>query len=89
LPVVVFAVQGDINSDGFINWKDMEVFADLWLSGSGSADLNGDSEVDIADLALLAQHWLDIVNWDFPYNIAYSCSATPLSLIFNRISNLS
>jgi len=24
--------------------------------------LNGDSEVDIADLALLAQHWLDIVN---------------------------
>jgi hypothetical protein len=27
--------------------------------------------------------------WDFPYNIVYSCSATPLIPISNRISNLS
>ena len=26
--------------------------------------------------------------WDFPYNIAYPCSATPLGLFSNRISNL-
>ena len=64
---IAFSFQGDINSDGFINWKDMEVFSDLWLTGSGSADLNGDSEVDIADLALLAQHWLDIVKATEPY----------------------
>ena len=29
------------------------------------------------------------IHWDFPYNPVYSCSTTPLSLIFHRISNLS
>jgi len=29
------------------------------------------------------------IDWDFPYNIAYLSSATPLGLFSNRISNLS
>jgi len=36
---------------------------------------------------LVTVKWRQMVE-DFPYNILYHCSATPLSLFFNRITNL-
>ena len=49
----------DINSDGFINWRDIKVLSEQWL-GVGEdldADINGDTNVDFEDFAELAGGW--------------------------------
>jgi len=56
---------GDFNQDGCINFKDFTYLAMQWLSGPGepSADIaplpNGDGIVDIQDLAVFVEHWLE------------------------------
>ena len=43
-------------------------FAAEWLRGSGSpADLNGDGQVDIIDLAVFAHSWLSHCPGDWPF----------------------
>jgi hypothetical protein len=48
----------DLNPDGVvIDWKDIKVLCDNWLTAGPSGDLNDDNYVDITDLALEASVW--------------------------------
>jgi hypothetical protein len=48
----------DLNGDCEVNFLDLRILAEEWLSNSGSlADLNGDDRINEADLALLAGQW--------------------------------
>lgn len=52
---------------GYIDWIDVEVFADSWLNKDcndsndwcGGADLDRNTEVDLIDFSWLAQYWLE------------------------------
>lgn len=53
------AVQGDLNTDGTVDYYDIFVLQDQWLTApAGNADLNTDNQVNFADYVLLAQNWL-------------------------------
>lgn len=54
----------DLNGDGVIGWKDVEIFASQWLqAGSLTADFNKDSEVNFIDWARIAENWLWHAIW--------------------------
>ncbi len=65
LPNLVLAVDYDLIKDGYINWKDLDVFVDKWLFDCSVEDCNGanfdddNNNVDFDDYTLLAQHWLE------------------------------
>jgi hypothetical protein len=53
---------GDLSGNCKVDWQDMQLFAQQWLDSGGCsepncADLDGDSNVDSVDFALLAANW--------------------------------
>ena len=63
---------GDINYDCYVNWNDLETFAERWLAGCAGpnwcsgADLNEDSNVNLKDLAIFAVNWLYCTDPNLP-----------------------
>ena len=50
---------GDLTKDGTVNAADLRALAGAWLtSAAGPADLNGDSQIDMADFGVLGDNWL-------------------------------
>jgi hypothetical protein len=47
----------DLSPDGIINFKDIKVICDNWLTSGPSGDINDDNYVDLTDLALEALAW--------------------------------
>jgi len=47
----------------FVEFGDFVVFAELWLIGDVSGDLDNDEDIDFGDLQLLTDYWLS----DCPY----------------------
>ena len=64
--------QADFTRDGLINFKDLTLFAESWLSQPGDDnwnvlhDLLGDGYVEIADLSAFADDWLWQATWYRP-----------------------
>ncbi len=64
--VLQAAYPGDLNTDGTVDWNDLDVIAQQWLdAGCGDpnqwcagADIDKNTNVDLTDYALLAQDWL-------------------------------
>ncbi len=61
-------LDGDLNDNCRVNFKDFAFFAERWLDDScsasdwcGGADINHSGKADSADLDLLALHWLDML----------------------------
>ena len=53
---------GDLNDDNVVDYKDVRIFADQWLSPGCDipgclSDLDGSDGVNIADFAILANEW--------------------------------
>jgi len=49
---------GDLDENYEVNFKDLHILAEQWLSDTKSpADLNDDGDVDMADFAVLAKNW--------------------------------
>ena len=65
---------GDIVSDGQVDFADISVLADQWLSdpygGGVSGDLNFDNSVDMLDLSILANCWNDNADAAFMCSLA-------------------
>ena len=59
---------GDLNQDCYVNWQDMDKFADQWLvscAGPGwcsGADMGKDAGVSLKDLAVIGTNWLSCTN---------------------------
>jgi hypothetical protein len=60
------SVHGDVNGDGKVDFRDLEIMASNWLEENCSypewcqgADLNYSGRVDLADFAIFAEHWLE------------------------------
>jgi len=58
------AVDGDINSDGIVNFKDFALLAACWFGPPSSQGLDiapaaPDNTIDFLDLQQLASHWLN------------------------------
>lgn len=55
-------MAGDFDGDGFVNMVDLGWMAKLWLEAGcfwcGGFDLNSDQQVDLDDLRMLAELWL-------------------------------
>jgi len=51
----------DYVEDCMIDYKELELMASEWLAGGPNllADVDGDSQVDFKDYAILADMWLD------------------------------
>ena len=57
--IVDSSLAGDLNGDRSVDCTDLNEFASQWLGdGRDSADLDFDSDVDFADFAVLAEHWM-------------------------------
>ena len=55
-----FCPIGDFDWDCKVDWRDMQILADMWLDDSGAvADIDGDAVVDAMDFSSLAQNWLN------------------------------
>lgn len=62
-------LPGDLVIDGFVDYYDLAELSRYWLSDNASrrndyyerADVNRSGHVDSGDLAILAQHWLDML----------------------------
>ena len=48
---------GDLTGDCTVTFTDLAVFADQWLDGGGSANLDGVGGITLGDFALLARDW--------------------------------
>jgi hypothetical protein len=57
--------EADLNSDCVVDFIDLEIMTDDWLSDVPglAADLNTDDTVDFKDYAVLADQWLDEQFW--------------------------
>ena len=68
---------GDLNQDCYVNWQDLEKFADRWLvscAGPGwcsGADMGKDAGVNLNDLAAIGANWLSCTDPNSP------CSYNP------------
>ena len=52
---------GDVNFDGTLDFLDLAIFSENWLSTDANfamGDLNGDGVVDFLDLAIFSENWL-------------------------------
>jgi len=49
----------DLNCDGFVNFKDLAILADHWLTNNTQYDITGDSYVNLKDFGVLASCWFD------------------------------
>ena len=64
----LYSVPGDFEPDGDVDFADYSQFA-LHLSDTGPDsrfDLDGDNDVDLQDLAVLVEHWLECVGQPLP-----------------------
>jgi hypothetical protein len=52
-------LSSDLNRDCVIDFKDVQIIADYWLTESDLANLNDDDRVDIGDYATLSRDWGD------------------------------
>ena len=64
-PDEVLASPADFNFDGIVDYLDMEVLVNEWLTGGSSlqSDLHQDNFIDLADYAELASQWLWETGW--------------------------
>jgi len=55
----------DFNTNGIVDYNDLEVVIGQWLSeGEGLAgDLSGDGFVDLSDFSIFAEQWLWRGGW--------------------------
>jgi beta-glucanase (GH16 family) len=54
-------IRGDLNVDGIVDFQDLGIMADEWLTDGTTADIEpaeGDGIVDFRDFAVLAENWL-------------------------------
>jgi lysophospholipase L1-like esterase len=49
-------LRGDINGDGFVDWYDLKMMCEDWLS-DGKGDINYNGNVDFFDFAVLGFAW--------------------------------
>ncbi|MBN1391311.1 MAG: right-handed parallel beta-helix repeat-containing protein [Sedimentisphaerales bacterium] len=75
LSVFAWGIEGDITSDGTVNWDDLDLLCEEWLEEDcsannwcGGADIDQSNTVDFDDFTLLARNWLEYVtppigNW--------------------------
>ncbi|MHC4738427.1 MAG: LamG-like jellyroll fold domain-containing protein, partial [Planctomycetota bacterium] len=63
---------GDTDGDGLVDWDDIQVLSEQWLSNPEClyphADLNGDNDVNFVDLAIIADDWTEDVSAVFMGN---------------------
>ena len=56
----------DLNFDGVVDFDDLEIFADHWLTYMPSMDVapegSPDGIINFEDFAVFAQHWLEVIN---------------------------
>ena len=68
ISLIVAADKGDLTGDGFVDWQDVAVMADDWLTDDPAADIapasgdgvsisDGDDIVNMADFAMLSENW--------------------------------
>lgn len=53
----IFAVGGDVNSDGVVDPLDLRIFADEWLTTGTLCDFIDDDIVNFLDFAFMAENW--------------------------------
>ena len=57
---------GDVDNDGLVDWNDVNVLGQQWLSDpqclSPSADLNNDNNVNFLDLTIVANDWTEDIS---------------------------
>jgi hypothetical protein len=60
-----WAMLADLNNDGIVDWLDVGLYAQCWLSADyePAGDLNRDGTVDMSDWALLGQDWSQQTIW--------------------------
>jgi hypothetical protein len=60
-----WALLADLNNDGIVDWLDVGLYAQCWLSADyePAGDLNRDGTVDMLDWALLGQDWTQQTIW--------------------------
>jgi len=54
---------GDLNNDCLVNYADLGIMTDNWLTDGQEADVYGDICVTFGDFAILADSWLEEVLW--------------------------
>jgi len=54
---------GDLNNDCLVDYADLGIMTDNWLTDGQEADVYGDSCVTFGDFAILADSWLEEVLW--------------------------
>jgi hypothetical protein len=66
--IYLFSTPGDFEPDGDVDFADYAQFAPHWRgAAAGSwADLDGDNDVDLQDLAILVENWLENVEQPLP-----------------------
>jgi hypothetical protein len=62
---VVIANPADFNADGIVDYLDLQIMANEWLSSGGDlqSDLFKDDFIDFADYAVFAGQWLWTAGW--------------------------
>ena len=53
----------DFSEDGIVNFTDYSMFAAAWRNSDSEFSLDGDSDVDYADLAMFCEDWLWQAGW--------------------------
>jgi hypothetical protein len=58
---------GDFNGDCFIDYDDLQILANNWLSSPAdpNIDLNKDSKINFKEYAILASQWLSAAVWPY------------------------
>jgi len=54
---------GDLNNDCLVDYADLGIMTDNWLTDGQEADVYGDSCVTFGDFAILADSWLEELLW--------------------------
>jgi len=57
--------EGDLNADCTVDYRDLELLAENWLSDTAmpGADIDGDGRVNVVDFGRLANAWLEQLLW--------------------------
>lgn len=60
LAVVYGCIRADADNSGSVDLRDFAQLAEAWMRNtvSGTADVNGNNRADMADIVIIAQHWL-------------------------------
>ncbi|MBE0536493.1 MAG: hypothetical protein IH624_12575 [Phycisphaerae bacterium] len=55
--VAMLPVVGDLNEDGQVDFEDLAMMAEGWLTDDPAADVNRSGAVDMVDFGLLSERW--------------------------------